>query len=135
MTEQDPKIKEAFTAASKARDNAYAPYSKFRVGAAIVLPSGEVIGGCNVENASYGATICAERNAFLAAVAKHGKIKPTALVLVTEPEATPCGVCLQVMAEFCSPDFPIFVATPAGFKNKFALKDFLPHPFGPDKLK
>ncbi|MGE3262874.1 MAG: cytidine deaminase [Bacteriovoracia bacterium] len=131
----DQKLQEVFAAAVQARNNAHAPYSKFRVGAAILLPSGEIVGGCNVENASYGATICAERNAFNAAVAKFGKINPEALVLVTEPEATPCGICLQVMAEFCGPDFPVYVATPKGIQKKVELRQFLPQPFGPDKLK
>lgn len=129
------QLQEVFQAAIQARNNSYSPYSKFRVGAALLLESGEIVGGCNVENASYGGTICAERNAFIAAVAKFGKIKPKAMVLVTEPEATPCGLCLQVMAEFCSPDFPIHVATPKGIKRKVPLKKFLPHPFGPDQLR
>lgn len=131
----DAKLKEAFTAALQVRERAYAPYSNFRVGAALVLPSGEIVAGCNVENASYGGAICAERNAFVASVAKYGKTKPEALVLVTEPEATPCGICLQVMAEFCSPDFPIHVATPKGIVKKVTLAQFLPQPFTPDKLK
>jgi homotetrameric cytidine deaminase len=134
MTEQ--KIQQLFQAALKARENSYAPYSKFRVGAAVALTNGEIVGGCNVENASYGGTICAERNAINASVAKYGtKVKLEALALVTDPEATPCGLCLQVMAEFCGPDFPIHVATPKGIVKKVALKQFLPQPFGPDKLK
>ena len=88
MTEQ--KIQQLFQAALKARENSYAPYSKVRVGAAVALSNGEIVGGCNVENASYGGTICAERNAIIAAVAKHGtKAKLDALLLITDPEATP----------------------------------------------
>lgn len=128
-------LEKAFAIAFEARLRAYAPYSKFLVGAALVLESGEIIPGCNVENASYGGTICAERNAFCAAVAKVGSVKPKALVLVTEPEATPCGLCLQTMAEFCKPNFPIYLSTPKGLGRKVELKELLPQPFGPDKLK
>lgn len=119
--------------ACETRLRAYAPYSRFLVGAALVLES-DSIGGCNVENSSFGGTICAERNAFIAAVAKHGKIKPKALVLVTEPEAEPCGLCLQVMAEFCEPDFPIYLSTPKKLGPKTLLRELLPRPFGPEKL-
>lgn len=125
----------AYAVAKEARDRAYAPYSKFRVGAALVLEGGEVVPGCNVENATYGATVCAERNAFCSAVAQHGKIKPRELVLVTEPEAAPCGICLQIIAEFCPPDFPIHLSTPAGIQRTVQLRELFPQPFLPDKLK
>lgn len=129
------EIQQAYELAKDARTRAHAPYSKFFVGAALILENGEIVPGCNVENASYGGTICAERNAFCAAVARAGRIKPKALVLVTEPAATPCGLCLQVMAEFCSPKFPIYLSNPQKLGEKVELKDLLPHPFGPDKLK
>jgi cytidine deaminase len=129
------KLKQAHAAAKSARDNAYAPYSKFKVGASIVLDNGEIISGCNVENASYGATICAERNAFFAAVAKFGKIQPKAIVLVTEPEAVPCGLCLQVMAEFCKPNCEIYLGTSKKLGKSMKLNELLTHPFGPEALK
>jgi homotetrameric cytidine deaminase len=88
-----------------------------------------------VENASFGATVCAERNAILAAVAKFGKIKPKLLVIVTEPEAVPCALCLQVMAEFCPPDMPVHLGTTKAPGPKVAFKDLLPRPFNPDSLK
>lgn len=129
------EIQQAYELAKDARTRAHAPYSKFYVGAALILENGEIIPGCNVENASYGATICAERNAFFAAVARAGRIKPKAMVLVTEPAATPCGLCLQVMAEFCSPKFPIYLSDTKKLGEKVELQEMLPHPFGPDKLK
>lgn len=128
-------IERAYQVAKDVRLKAHAPYSKFLVGAALVLENGEIIPGCNVENASYGGTICAERNAFCGAVAQHGKLKPKAMVLVTNPKATPCGLCLQVMAEFCSPEFPLYLSDTSSLGPKVTLKELLPHPFGPDKLK
>jgi cytidine deaminase len=90
-------------AAKGARKNAYAPYSKFRVGAAIVTKSGAVFTGCNVENASYGATICAERNAIAQMVAA-GESEPVACAVVTAGPraASPCGMCRQVLFEFAA---------------------------------
>ena len=129
------RIQAAHKAALAARAHSYSPYSRFPVGAALVLESGEIVAGCNVENASFGATICAERNAFLAAVAKHGRIKPQSMVIITDPEAVPCGLCLQVMAEFCGPEFPVYLGTPASPGPAVKLKDLLPRPFGPDSLK
>jgi homotetrameric cytidine deaminase len=128
-------LKEAHHIAVEARKNSYSPYSRFRVGAALVLENGKIVGGCNVENSSFGGTICAERTAFSSAIAQFGKIRPKALVLVTEPEAVPCGLCLQVMAEFCPPDFPVYLGTPAGPGEAVTLKNLLPRPFGPDSLK
>ena len=96
-------VEAAYKAALKTRNHSHSPYSRFKVGAAVQLKGKPAaITGCNVENASYGATICAERNAIFAAVAAHGKIKPEFLVVVTgEAEATvPCALCLQVLAEF-----------------------------------
>lgn len=128
-------LQEAHEKALEARKNSYSPYSRFAVGAALVLENGEIIGGCNVENASFGATVCAERNAFLAAVAKFGKIKPKLLVIVTEPEAVPCALCLQVMAEFCPPDMPVHLGTTKTPGQKVTFKELLPRPFNPDSLK
>lgn len=127
-----PTLEAVHAAALAAQKNSYSPYSKYPVGAALLLADGTVIGGCNVENSSYGGTICAERNAFLAAIAQKGKIQPKLMVLVTREEAVPCGLCLQVMSEFCAPDFPIYLGTPAGPGRMVRLKDFLPHPFTPD---
>ena len=106
--------------AEQARANAYAPYSKFTVGAALLSQSGRVYPGCNVENASYGLTNCAERTAFYAAVAAGERA--FSAIAVT---AIPCGTCLQVMTEFCDPDtFRVVVDD-----LSYTLRDLLPHAF------
>ncbi len=133
MTGDD--LQKTFASAVAAREKAHAPYSRFKVGAAILLADGSIVPGCNVENSSFGATICAERNAVCATVAKFGKVDARALVLVTEPVASPCGLCLQVLTEFCRPDLPIHLSTPKGIQKTVLLRDFLPFPFGPDQLK
>lgn len=100
---------ELLHAASKAAANAYAPYSKARVGCALLSSSGRLYTGCNVENASYGLTICAERSAIFAAVASEGpslRILQLA-VIALGLEFPPCGACRQVIAEFAAPDVPI----------------------------
>jgi cytidine deaminase len=127
-------LQKAFAAAAAAREKAHAPYSRFKVGAALLLADGSIIPGCNVENSSFGATICAERTAMCAAVASHGKPDVKALVLVTEPLASPCGLCLQVLSEFCGPSLPIHLSTPAGIARTVLLKEFLPLPFSAEKL-
>ena len=103
----DSQKQQLLTAAIAAREQAYAPYSKFLVGAALLAESGQIISGCNVENASFGMTICAERNAVFAAVAQ-GHRRFQALALATTGGASPCGACRQVLAEF-SDDLPILI--------------------------
>ena len=103
----DALKQQLLTAAMGARRQAYAPYSKFLVGAALLTEDGQIISGCNVENASYGLTICAERNAVFTAVAQ-GHRKFQAIALATVGGATPCGACRQVLAEFCD-DLPILI--------------------------
>jgi homotetrameric cytidine deaminase len=129
------ELQKAFAAACMARENAHAPYSHFQVGAAFLLEDGGVVAGCNVENSSYGGTICAERNAVCACVARFGAVKAKALVLVTEPAVSPCGLCLQVISEFCPGELPIYRSTPASLGTPRKLSEFLPLPFGPDQLK
>lgn len=98
-------------AARKAAARSYSPYSKFAVGAALVTADNRIITGCNVENSSYGLTLCAERNALVTAVAaRHRRFKALAVVGGRTQPACPCGACLQVLAEFCPPEFPIFLA-------------------------
>lgn len=99
-------------AARRARANAYAPYSRFAVGAAALAADGRIFPGCNVENASFGLTVCAERNALAATIAAGQR--PVAMAIVTaDGRATPCGACRQVLAEF-APDLPIVLAGERG---------------------
>jgi cytidine deaminase len=114
--------------AQAVREHAYAPYSKFRVGAALLSGSGRVYVGCNVENATYGATICAERAAVCSMVAA-GESKLTALVVFSDasPPATPCGICRQVLAEFAE-DAIVIVATPR-LQKTLSLAELLPERF------
>jgi len=114
-------------AARNARDRAYAPYSCFPVGAAVRTEAGKVYSGCNVENASSGLTVCAERVAIWKAVSE-GARKLVALALVTEPGATPCGACRQVMQEFAG-DLPILVADTSGQAWFTSLARLLPDAF------
>ena len=119
--------------AKKARENAYAPYSGFMVGAALLTDGGEVYLGCNIENAAYGETVCAERTAFFKAVSegRKGFVK-IAIVGGREGEspvtAYPCGACRQVMSEFCSEDFTVLVED-KGTVKEFKLTDLLPFSF------
>lgn len=114
--------------AERAREHAYAPYSRFRVGAALLTEAGNVYVGCNVENATYGATICAERAAICAMVA-GGENKLTAIAVFSDadPPATPCGICRQVLAEFAE-DAVVIVAT-ARQRSTLSLANLLPERF------
>lgn len=123
-------MKELIERAMEMARKAYAPYSRFQVGAAVLAESGEIYGGANVENASYGATVCAERSAIFAAVnAGERKLKAIAVT------ATPCGMCRQVMREFCDPEaFRVIVAKTADDYRVFTLEELLPESFGPGHL-
>lgn len=102
-----PLIAAALTAASRS----YSPYSKFPVGASLLTATGQLFSGCNVENASYGLTLCAERTAIVSAVAAgHRQFKAIAVTGGRHKAVRPCGACLQVLAEFCTPDVPVFLA-------------------------
>ncbi len=116
------------SAARDVRGNAHAPYSKFRVGAAVLSASGRIYVGCNVENATYGATICAERAAICSMVAA-GESQATAVAVFTDcnPVATPCGICRQVLSEFAD-DMPVVLAGP-GHHSVMSLAALLPNRF------
>lgn len=119
------------SAAKKAAQQAYAPYSGFRVGAALRLETGEIVSAANVENTSYGLSICAERSAVVCAVAQHGpriRIVAVAVANVGDQPCSPCGACRQVMAEFMPPDGLILFAFD-GAPQVLKLADLLPFGF------
>ena len=129
--------------ARKGMQNSYSPYSKFKVGAAVLGGSGKIYFGTNIENASFGVTICAERCAIFSAIAA-GEKEIKAIVIVFKqkglgPLSTPCGACRQVMAEFGSQDMPVCTADLSGKKAKRIvckkLKDYYPYPFNSKALK
>ena len=126
--------------AKKAREHAYVPYSKFQVGAALLTKDGKLYHGCNIENAAFGPTNCAERTAFFKAVSE-GKTEFSAIAIAggrTGEAITdytyPCGVCRQVMAEFCKSDFRILVAKHKEDYKIYTLEELVPHRFGPDDV-
>ena len=129
------------SAALKARKQAYAPYSHWTVGAALFTKDGKIYEGCNIENAAYTPTNCAERTAFFKAVSE-GAREFAAIAIVggydtKEPESicAPCGVCRQGMMEFCDPDtFRVILGTKDGVQVSQTLKELLPYGFGPDTL-
>jgi cytidine deaminase len=118
--------------ARKARKRAYAPYSHYRVGAALLGKSGTVYTGCNVENASYSHTVCAERTAVLKAVSE-GETEFEAIAVVTRNGGSPCGACRQVLSEF-SPELIIYIADKDGEYRTTTLKQLLPDSFTPAHL-
>ena len=120
-------------AARAVQQQAYAPYSHFRVGAAVEADDGGVFVGCNVENASYGLTICAERAAVASAVsAGVRRIRRAVVVTDSDPPAAPCGACRQVLSEF-GPDMTVDAIGPAR-SSRWSLRDLLPAAFGPEQL-
>jgi cytidine deaminase len=122
--------------ALKAKETSYSPYSKFRVGAALLTSDGEIFAGCNVENASYGLAICAERNAvFQAAFA--GKRKITAVAVTSDENTfiTPCGACRQVISEFADQHAEIILITKNGKSKSVKFGKIFPTPPTLDKLK
>ena len=124
--------------AKKARERAYTPYSNFKVGAALLTKSGKIYHGCNIENAAYTPTNCAERTAFFKAV-YDGEREFEKIAVVGAPDGmeadelcAPCGVCRQVMREFCSDDFAIYMVDEKGYETR-TLAEILPFSFSPSK--
>ncbi len=130
---RESELRELVAVAAAARARAYAPYSHFAVGAALRVADGAIYMGCNVENASYGLTICAERNAVAHAVAS-GARDLVAIAVVTENGVTPCGACRQVLAEF-GPAMTVIVADTRGNRRSYMLGELLPDAFSPEQLK
>lgn len=125
MTEYDALLTEA----KNFRENAHAPYSNFRVGAALRATSGRIFGGCNVENATYGLTVCAERVAILKAISE-GERGFDAIAVVTDAETLtpPCGACRQLIWEFCG-DVPVVLSNLKGKTETIQMRDLFPKPF------
>lgn len=127
MTE-GKKISELIELAKRARENAYAPYSKFKVGAVLVTKSGKIFTGVNVENASYGLTNCAERTAIFKAVSEGEKEFDTIVIIAdTDKPVSPCGACRQVMAEFGN--FKVILANTKGEWLETNVEELLPYSF------
>ena len=124
------EFKNLFNAAQKAKENAYAPYSNFHVGAALVTDNGKFFSGCNVENTSYGLTICAERNAIFQMVAA-GEHKIAEILIIGDSEEflPPCGACRQVMAEFSNSDTVVYMLNKYGESKKVSMAEILPYTF------
>lgn len=124
-----------YSAAEEARRVAYAPYSRFQVGAALLTDKGTIVKGCNVENASYGLTVCAERNAINAAVLRGETPVACAIVVDSKQPTPPCGMCRQVLAEFAALDAPVRTRTVKGKKEvRSTVGKLLPFAFTPDFL-
>lgn len=136
----DPERQSLLDAARAARDMAYTPYSHFRVGAALLTKGGKVFSGCNIENASYTPTNCAERTAFFKAVSE-GETEFRSICIVGGMEGrplsfcAPCGVCRQVMREFCDPkSFEVLLGRGDSLLRGYSLEELLPEGFGPESL-
>ena len=130
MSEFDSLI----SAAKSARANAHAPFSKFKVGAALRTSSGKIFGGCNVENATYGLTVCAERVAIFKAISE-GERKFDAIAVVTDTDALtpPCGACRQLIWEFCG-DVPVVMSNLQGKVEELRMSQLFPKPFDSSNL-
>ena len=136
-----PEIEKMIAMAMQARENAYVPYSHFQVGACLVSEKGDMYTGCNIENASYSGTNCAERTAFFKAVSE-GERDFDSIVIVggKQGEALdwcpPCGICRQVMSEFCDPEkFQVILAKSEKEYQCYTLKELLPLSFGKGNLE
>ncbi len=132
--------KELVKKALRAREASYAPYSNFRVGACLLAKNGKTFSGCNIENASFPATNCAERTAFFKAVSEGEREFQSIAIVGGEEQiedfCPPCGICLQVMMEFCNPEtFEIILGRMDLQYEKYVLKDLLPKGFGPGNMQ
>ena len=122
-------INTLFGAAKTAMANAYAPYSKFTVGAALLMKDGQIVTGCNIENASFGVTACAERSAISAAISNGvSDIQAVCVTNATDTKITPCGICRQAIYEF-GRDIPVICTNQSGDYDIFSIAELLPHAF------
>ena len=123
-------------AAKQARERAYVPYSKFKVGAALLTKDGKVYGGCNIENASYGLCNCAERTALFKAYSEGDhEYAMLAVVADTKRPVPPCGACRQVIVELCDPNMPVILANMKGDVQETTVKELLPGAFLKEDLR
>ncbi|WP_026692861.1 cytidine deaminase [Peribacillus kribbensis] len=128
-------VVELIEKARKAREQAYVPYSKFKVGAALLTADGKVFGGCNIENAGYSMTNCAERTAFFKAVSEGEKnFQMLAVIADTDGPVSPCGACRQVISEFCARDMKVVLANLNGDIKETTVEELLPGAFTPEDL-
>jgi cytidine deaminase len=140
MAPDNAMIERLCALAAEMRERSYVPYSKFHVGAALLAKDGRIFTGCNVENASFPMGTCAERTAFVKAVSE-GAREFTAIAICGGPEdgelqyCPPCGVCRQVISEFCDSDFPIFLTKGGTDYKAYTLEELLPFRFGPDNMR
>lgn len=130
-----PDFDALFAAAAAIQPRAYAPYSRFKVGAALLADDGAVYAGCNVENAAYPVGTCAEAGAVAAMIGAGGRTIRAILVFGEGAElVTPCGACRQRIREFAAPETPVAIAGPEGIRARFTLAELLPASFGPANL-
>jgi cytidine deaminase len=131
----NPDLDRLYAAATTARANAYAPYSGYKVGAALLAEEGGIHAGCNTENAAYPVGTCAEAGAISSMAAAGGRRIAVILILANGAElVTPCGACRQRIREFATETTPIHLADPSGIRRTLTLGELLPHAFGPDNL-
>jgi cytidine deaminase len=136
MAETEPDFDALFAAALRVQKLAYTPYSRFKVGAALLADDGAIHAGCNVENAAYPVGTCAEAGAISAMIAGGGRAIRAILVIGDgEGLVTPCGACRQRIREFAAPETPIAIAGPDGIRARFSLAELLPASFGPANLR
>ncbi|MFN8945917.1 MAG: cytidine deaminase [Pseudobdellovibrionaceae bacterium] len=139
MKKNTPKVdlKKALSVAKKAQKNSHSPYSQKKIGASVVLSNGAIVGGCNIENASYGGTVCAERVAIWKAKSEFPKLKIDLICVLSpgNPPWPPCGFCRQVMVEFCAPETKIICMNDTGQSQSFSLGELLPKHFSSKDLK
>ncbi|WP_146548269.1 cytidine deaminase [Rummeliibacillus suwonensis] len=128
-------IEQLMSLAKKAREKAYVPYSKFKVGAALLTADGKIYKGCNIENSGYSLTNCAERTAMFKAVSEGERhFAAIAIVADTEGPCSPCGACRQVISEFCAPNMPVYLTNMKGDVQETTVAELLPGAFSPEDL-
>jgi cytidine deaminase len=132
ISDKSGRWNDLFKTAIEAMRFSYSPYSHYKVGAALLTRQGKVYTGCNIENAGYTASVCAERTAIFKAISE-GEYDFEAIAVATENGGAPCGVCRQVMREF-APNLTVIIGDSTGNYRQLALADLLPHSFGPENL-